>query len=96
MGIIRYRDMDLEQLYDRLDKIEAAAEEGEGTEVADWPAYRRTMNLILRKQVQTTMRAADAAEKSSRAAARSSWAALVAALAALLTMLARFLGWATS
>jgi hypothetical protein len=93
MAIIRYRDMDLEQLYDRLDEIEASAEEGEETEVRDWPAYRRTLNLILRKQVLTAMRSAEAAEKSSRAATRASLAALATALAALLTLIARFLGW---
>jgi hypothetical protein len=89
--VIRYRDMDLEQLYDQLDQLFAAGEEED--EVTDWPVYKKVMNLILRKQVQTAMRAAEAAEKSAKAAARASWAALVTACAALLTVIARFLGW---
>jgi F0F1-type ATP synthase gamma subunit len=90
--VIRYRDMDLEQLYDRLDQLEASAEEGEETEIPNWPAYRRTLNLIVRKQVQTAMRAAEAAEKSARAAAMASWASLATALLAFLTLLVRSLG----
>jgi hypothetical protein len=93
MGFIKYRDMSLEQLYDHLDEIEAGVEEGEETEVPNWPAYRRTLNLILRKQVQTAIRSAEAAEKSAKAAAMASRAALITALAALLTVLLRSLGW---
>ena len=47
MALIKHRDLDLEQLFDRLEDIEAGAEEGQEAEVPNWPVYRRTLNLIL-------------------------------------------------
>jgi hypothetical protein len=82
MAIIRNRDLDLERLYDELEETEV-----------DSPAHRKLLDLILRKQVQTAMRSADAAETSAKAATRASLAAMAGAIAAWLTVLAALFKW---